>query len=614
MQAGVKLESIANLLNKQYFIRSYQRGYRWESAEVNDLLNDFYNFIQQENKEEDEFYCLQPFVIKALDKSAYMKHFSSEDQPVFEVIDGQQRLTTIVILLNYLLDHLAGTINMSLPTIVYEVRPKSGEILSDFTAFMNAADATLDENIDFYHMKIVYETISRWFVGKEDHHMPFLKLLTSFKKNNVRVIWYEVDPSENSIAVFRRFNIGKIPLNNAELIKALFFRKNEAELESVRFSISKEWQAIENQFQDKFFWGFLKPEKDLDARIEYLFHLLYKLDIKKKGTSAVINSADKLAVFHYFTSELKENSIQVIWDRVMVLYEQLLQWYQNPELYHYIGYIKNRRLNPADKDFIIELLSYKNPENDAYFQTKDEQVTYVVNAIKQSSCAFFEKGQIKLNYSSDKGLLNNLFLLHNIETYVKLALTSKGENSYQFPFIHFKTLDFDVEHIHSVTDQTIDTFEIEQLKEFLMNLDTDFRAEAGEKFYAILNQVFKDSKLSDKWTFDNLKDKESLLTISKKLLQLLEGSLGDDQLEDKNSIGNLTLLNSSVNRSYGNAFFKTKRRIIIENDKDGVFIPLVTKNVFLKYYSKSSKKHSQWYQTDADNYKQEIRNSLSKFM
>lgn len=613
MQAGVKLESIANLLNKQYFIRSYQRGYRWESAEVNDLLNDFYSFIRQDNKEEDEFYCLQPFVIKALDRNDYMQQFSTE-QPVFEVIDGQQRLTTIVILLNYLLDHLASKISLSLPTIVYEVRPKSGAILSDFTAFMHAADVTLDENIDFYHMKIVYETISRWFVGKEDHHMSFLKLLTSFKKNNVRVIWYEVDPTENSIAVFRRFNIGKIPLNNAELIKALFFRKNEVELESVRFSISKEWQAIENQFQDKFFWGFLKPEKDLDARIEYLFNLLYTLDIQKKTTSAVFNSADKLAVFHYFSAELKENSIQVMWDRVMGVYEQLLQWYQNPELYHYIGYIKNRKQHSPNKDFIIELLSYKNPENDTYFQTKDEQVAYVVKAIKQSSRALFEKDQIKLNYSSDKGLLNNLFLLHNIETYVKLALASKGENSYQFPFTHFNDLNFDVEHIHSVTDQTIDKCEVDQLTDLLKNLEIDFGSLAGEAFYTNLNQVFKDSKLSDKWITENLKDKEMLLSISKKLMQLLEGSLGDDQVEDKNSIGNLTLLNSSVNRSYGNAFFKTKRRIIIEKDKEGLFIPLVTKNVFLKYYSKSSKKHSQWYQTDADNYKQEITDSLSKFM
>ena len=79
--------------------------------------------------------------------------------------------------------------------------------------------------------------------------------------------------------------------------------------------------------------------------------------------------------------------------------------------------------------------------------------------------------------------------------------------------------------------------------------------------------------------------------------------------QDKNKIWNFCLLNASTNRSYGNAIFPVKRQTIIEKDqginkeqKDDnqtdkkqtskknviAFVPPVTKNVFLKYYTKSN--------------------------
>ena len=44
--------------------------------------------------------------------------------------------------------------------------------------------------------------------------------------------------------------------------------------------------------------------------------------------------------------------------------------------------------------------------------------------------------------------------------------------------------------------------------------------------------------------------------------------------EIKNTIGNLTLLDAATNRMYGNSLFCTKRRIIIERIKQGVFVPM----------------------------------------
>jgi uncharacterized protein with ParB-like and HNH nuclease domain len=64
-----------------FFIPAYQRGYRWDEEQVEDLLNDLLEFITT-SKSREEKYCLQPIVVKQLVDGRY------------EVLDGQQRLTS----------------------------------------------------------------------------------------------------------------------------------------------------------------------------------------------------------------------------------------------------------------------------------------------------------------------------------------------------------------------------------------------------------------------------------------------------------------------------------------------------------------------------------------
>lgn len=61
--------------------------------------------------------------------------------------------------------------------------------------------------------------------------------------------------------------------------------------------------------------------------------------------------------------------------------------------------------------------------------------------------------------------------------------------------------------------------------------------------------------------------------------------------DDINDISNLSLLDSATNRGYKNAVFPLKRKTIIDRDKAGVFIPICTKNVFLKYFSDYPRKY-----------------------
>ena len=79
----------------RYRIPAYQRGYRWEPQQVSQLLEDIRDFTQRENPQPKEFYCLQPLVLRRNYDGA------------FEVVDGQQRLTTLLLILRHFNDRLA---------------------------------------------------------------------------------------------------------------------------------------------------------------------------------------------------------------------------------------------------------------------------------------------------------------------------------------------------------------------------------------------------------------------------------------------------------------------------------------------------------------------------
>ena len=102
------------------------------------------------------------------------------------------------------------------------------------------------ENIDFFHMQLGYQAICDWFKGKSSQ----INDIESAFLNNVKVIWYELQHGVDSIAVFTRLNMGKIPLTNAELVKALFLRSSNFALEGKQaqdlnqLKIAQEWDDM----------------------------------------------------------------------------------------------------------------------------------------------------------------------------------------------------------------------------------------------------------------------------------------------------------------------------------------------------------------------------------
>lgn len=592
----LELASISSLGGKRFMIRDYQRGYRWTDTEVNLLLDDILEFTRRD-KTEGEFYCLQPVVALRTADGTY------------DIIDGQQRLTTLFLILKYFEQHIKILFPAFKPfTLSYETRPGSEDFLANIT------DSGIDPDtyIDYHFMHRAYETITTWMKGIDD--TTKLKLVQALllsepvvneagietdKANNVRVIWYEVAPTEKatSVDIFTRINIGKIPLTNSELIKALLLRKsnfNDAEATLRQLRISTEWNAMDQRLQDDNFWHFIFSStnpRHYDNRIEYIFDLM-----TGRGNK---NDTEFYHTFNNFQSRLHDKGIspEALWLEIKRYFQTLDEWYEDRDLYHLIGFLIEYG---EDIDRLREECAAR--DKDDFRNHVRGRIRSVMSGIEIENLEYRNGEQVRKTLV----LFNILTVLQNIKSDMR------------FPFSRFKTEGWDIEHICSQTDRTVNgqpdrrawcsdmlryytgTDNAIEAREYVFG---DGREEEAETVSGILEFYDVNGNFIDKIPDDRF---NALFT---RIQQQLEG-----QPDNRDWIGNLTLLDAATNRSYGNAYFPVKRLRIIDNDRDGVFIPIATKNVFLKYYTRHSDRMLFWSQDDAEDYFDSIKDTLKDYL
>jgi uncharacterized protein with ParB-like and HNH nuclease domain/uncharacterized protein YjbJ (UPF0337 family) len=656
MNNEIKLCSISEILGKNFFIPSYQRGYRWTEQQVIDLLNDIYSFANKRNKSDKEFYCLQPIVVrKCKENTIKQNNLNSQldNNTWYEIIDGQQRLTTIRILLTYLIEeHLNGKTlqseyNKEELLLEYESREGTKEFLNNINVSKS------EKYIDFYFIYKAYETITKWFsdqTAQRGVRENILRTLVYDMTNKqqegvVQVIWYEITDNANPIDTFIRINMGKIPLTNSELIKALFLQKRNFGNENGNFNsqketlagkrqneIATEWDKIEYSLQNDDFWWFLNRNgNDVSARIEFLFDII--CEVAKKDDIELIKKigTDKYSTFRYFnekfSSEITFEIVKNEWDNVKDYFLAFEEWFSDTVWYHYIGFLIycgtsvvdiyylykdspkdsfTKKLKGVIKSKLGDIVSSKdlvNKKNDTVIdeivKMADSYLNYE-NLTDNKNQKYDYNIELQFN-NKDKTKIRELLLLYNLQFIVKQYEETKEKSGYEicvkFPFELFKKEKWDVEHIDSYTTNAITEKKIQV--EWLRTARIDTADKLDDLKEDIIN--FIDSENNAR-SFDELKG-----SIIEKV-----GETSNDE-NTKNSIGNLTLLSADINRSYGNALFPTKRRIIIEKDNAGKFIPICTKNVFLKYFDRQGSTRTQWTDSDIKNHQNNIGEVLNGF-
>ena len=544
---------LVGAIEGDFYVPSYQRGYRWGRDEVTRLLEDI-------SANGTNNYCLQPVVVR-------------KNGNKFEVIDGQQRLTALFILLQYIKREFKPRIAIKYG-LSYETRDKSAE-------FLNNIDASLaDSNIDFFHIYQAYQAIDDWFRAQEDDVVAADDIYGYLVKY-VKIIWYEVGEDEDAIALFARLNIGKIPLTSAELVKAMFLSKdNNAYMDHEKQEeISLQWDNIEKELHKDSLWAFLTnyDAKNYQTRIDLVLNLIARKPSDNK---------DKYFTFFKFDERRKNEDLSDIWKEIQHTFLILKDWYENHELYHKIGYLIASRSESLETIYCL-----------SKDKKKSEFVAELDKLIKKS--IYLDKNYAELSYekSGDYAKISRLLLLFNVESVRQIDAKAQ-----RFPFDRYKDkASWSLEHIHA--QQSEGMRRQEEWKEWLRLHIRSVKAVAdNEKLIGKMQGCIDKAKL-DRTEFESVQQ------------EIIKALSVEGNVEYLHSISNMALLNSSDNAALNNSTFDVKRNEIIEMDKAGKYIPFCTKMVFLKYYTPSEDNQLHfWGQEDRVAYIQAINKVLCEYL
>lgn len=658
----LQLLAIPELANKHFFIPDYQRGYRWEKLQVFQLLEDLWHYFKaHEGKSKRSFYCLQPIVVKECDKETIRKNNLEDLSKVdpylpglkeegpknniwYEVIDGQQRLTTIRILLEFYQEWVEEDIDDY--SIIYETRPELSTIFNNILLNRKSKEFSIDasfnySNIDVEYVKRCTKLILEWFSddtiieskkGAEMH--DFLKKLfySAEKPVSVQVIWYETMEDNDARDIFERLNNLRVPLSSSELIRALFLSSNahykfeptenqksadEQEIvkmalwdkEKKQSSINAKWDEIEHFFRNEDHWAFVtnNPAENYRNRIEILFDLMSQKH--KKGKD------DRLYTYIWFDE--RKNDLWGLWEEVLAYYDTIRFWFEDKDYYHQIGFLIHER----SEDIIIKLLEYANSQNHKRSEFKSKlksEIRACVNLTK-------DKEQIsKLFYDvpSDYRKLKTLLFLYNVE-YTRLQ---KKEN--RFPFSDYKKAEeeqngWTLEHIHAQNSECLNPNDRQEWLEWVESTLTvreqshfagkeDMEIALIDKLKAMKTRLDEDIKnKSSKVRYEEIVD------LFGKDMNLYSDN---DTYTITHLISNLALLSGSINSGIGKGSFSVKQQYINACIAKGEYIPICTQRVFLKHYNDPTAKktllHNQllsWSDDDRKWYYEHIKTVLSTY-
>jgi len=527
----------------KFHIPAYQRGYKWSSntnGAVTILLNDLWEAF---NKSPDKEYYLQYITVKQNTKEKYL-----------ELIDGQQRITTLSILLS-VCAQLFNTENLTKNKLHYAVRSSFfndfffnntnlNQLINtkDWSSFIS--DEEEYNKQDIFHFYEAAKKVNSFIKGETKNSNDFY----NFILNNVKVIVNAVEEHIESETVFKNLNSNKVPLTEVELIKGLFITrvgrsykntnsKSFIEISETRARIGQQWDEITN-------WANTPEISSFYFNGKTGMHQLLSLVAICKGYKTKGNKAD-FPLFNFF---LNEGDFVVVFDNLLYTYRILTDWFYNNNKYHLIGFVrfvKNSKCNTLV--FLSELLK---------LQTKTE----LVNHLKEKRAKLI-KGDIKLlRYGDDDDKIHAILLYLNIFHKELKEGKESNQSTFRYDFCAFIKEKWTLEHIFPQSPE-------------------------GKK--AVLTENNK------KEIYEILGGRE---TLDLEILEILAKDKRDESEKEKyykllqsadylNSIGNMCLLTGSDNSSNGCMFFKEKRVNMLKRIQKGSFVPKHTFDVFSKMIS-----------------------------
>ena len=567
---------------EHYLIPSYQRGYRWTELHVKALLEDIDDFLKNQAVAGAtlESYCLQPIVVVAQQ--------DKQGKRIWEIVDGQQRLTTLYIILKRL--------GKPCFRLFFDKRPNSNEFLSSLSTETYRHDTP-----DFHFMSEAYRCIDEWFKNKGMDDVVYADDFATTLLKKVQVIWYEVqlkttEPNEQEsekIDIFNRLNIGKIPLEDAELVRALLMSKIDGDTEHEKLmrqaEFSNEWYEIEYWLQQNETWEFL-TEKNFANHIQLIFEI-----------QAHNKNSENYNTYKWFEQTLRNSPDMQkcafdLWKSAKEIFSKFRYWFSDPTVYHYAGF-----LLAAEKIKLEDLLK----------ASESDKLSFKIGLFRRIK-EFIDGIDIEaLSYENNQEELKRYLLLFNVLSVQQL----KANPQNRFPFNLYNEIKkgkrWSLEHIHA--QQSQDPLQTEKIiREWITDtlrsiekIDVIDKGEsAGDERFVNIKPLKEElTRMSNEKEID----KDSFNDLRERIVKAF------DSRGTMHALDNMALLSCPDNSRLNNAIFPVKRDRIIEMERKGSFIPPCTRNVFLKLYSKADNQPYFWGSSDKIDYINEINRVFEKF-
>lgn len=646
--------AIPDLLDKKYYIPEYQRGYRWDKKQIHDLLDDLNTFFCGETK--GQFYCLQPIVLKDIEL---------EGEKWFEVIDGQQRLTTLRIVMQVFDQLNSSKFGPILPhgyTIRYATRPTMQNIfdtitvIGDSEGYVKIDDSKNEWNtlIDSLYIYNAAKTILDWFVKDQTrisvYGQYFYKPLDNNNKS-VQIVWYETVEDKDPHDIFNRMNSLKVELSCSELIRSLFlsscteFRLDDLtnlseslqdEIHKERFnhkqtSINEKWDELEQQMRDRAFQSFLTRRNDTGHNaIGLLFDLMsgkYAADKVVPCRFPNLHKEDELYTYLYFKEMVeKDKDAWTTWEKVLNAFEKLQYWYHDRDLFHRIGFLNAIAGYGHEDDIICKLLTLKEGKRSLH-QSVIERIKSSMTLPENKETHQTIDSLEKLSYDNKTHYyyIKQLLFLYNVET---TRLQVSGEyfsfNRYRYKADGKTEKTWTLEHIHAQNSDCLPEANKDSWYEWInYNLESLRKLSLGDPNLIkaqenVIKELERDITPKDNglplcktknYSFQNIKAVfEDVIDFYAKLDAKV------DKAKPLHQLSNMTLLDLEQNAMVGKSPFEVKRQLIYNKIANDEYFPICTRKVFLKLYDKELMQIHSWAQRDRELYYKDLKEKLVSYI
>ena len=577
-------------------IPNYQRGYKWEISNVEDLLNDINNINNIDKNE----HCLHNLTI-------------IENENKWEIVDGQQRLTTIFLILKYLgkeyysLSYKIRTetecfLNNEIDDIIKNL--KDNKYKKELELFNDVKNKNNNYNKqDIYYICRALFIIYNWF-NKNYKDKPIEEFIE--KLESVYFYKHGIKTNIKGETIFSNLNSGRVPLTYIELIKADLIiniskletkgNENEILINEKRSNIGRLWDEMESWLAQDEVWYWITPKNNSVNKLSLLFNLCSELKEGKNIYEKYYN--------YVYDKNLKcdYSKIKTIWENIKNYYYTIKDWYLDNDLYHLIGIIVSFDINI--NEFIENNSNIKN-KNELKSKLKNEIIRHLKLTNKDNKLKLGDIDYLELDYNNDKDEVNKIFTLLNcLEGYNNKDNRFNEHFRYRFD-IHNK-YKWSIEHIiprnpkkDTILDYFNDIIKIlyNEQNEELEKIKGEIKEKLNEAKYKEFNGSIEKLKLSN-----NDKLKEEFIEDFNNIINI-------------NNIGNLALLGIDTNSSLKNNIFKEKRNILLKFiSNEGRFIPPLTLKVFSKTFDGANGEEMYWTHEDFNKYEEYQEKKLKYFI